>query len=338
MDPTADVRARYARFAADEAPGRSDVYAEWAAGVAGDESLARILATLPSPHRQPPVVFAVTRMLGSGTVGYVDWSRFVRANADRIVAECAARTTQTNEPLRCAPIAFALARIPGPIALLEIGASAGLCLFPDRYAYRFVRDDGSVSELAPNGASARVVLESALRGGLGAPTALPEIVWRRGVDLQPRDASDPADRAWISGLVWPGETARARRIDAALDLVASERPEIVAADAAEPGVLEALVADAPRDATLVIATPGVLPHIPREKRERLTDRILASGARWITLDSPRLHAGWSLPDSWPGFALAVDGEVVAAADPLGGWIGPGRVSAAAQRGGPTLEP
>lgn len=339
MDPAvADVRARYTRFASEEAPGRSDVYAEWAAGVAGDERLARILAPLPSPHRQPPVVFAVTRMLGSGTGGYAEWARFVRANAERIVAECAARTTQTNEPLRCAPLAVALARIPGPIALLEVGASAGLCLFPDRYAHRFVRDDGSVVELAPEGAAPGVLLESELRGDLEAPATLPEIVWRRGVDLQPRDASDPADRAWISGLVWPGETARARRIEAALDVAASGRPEIVAADAAEPGVLEALAGEAPRDATLVIATPGVLPHIPREKRERLTKWILASGARWVTLDSPRLHPAWDLPDSWPGFALALDGEVIAAADPLGAWVGPGRVSGAAQRGGPTLVP
>ena len=30
-----------------------------------------------------------------------------------------------------------LAALPQPLALLEVGASAGLCLYPDRYAYRY---------------------------------------------------------------------------------------------------------------------------------------------------------------------------------------------------------
>ncbi|WP_410901039.1 DUF2332 family protein, partial [Pseudoalteromonas sp. SIMBA_162] len=44
-----------------------------------------------------------------------------------------ARSTQTNEPGRCAVLLPALASIRGKIALIEVGASAGLCLLMDKY-------------------------------------------------------------------------------------------------------------------------------------------------------------------------------------------------------------
>jgi len=318
MDPIVDVRARYDRFAREEAPGRSAQYAEWAAGIAGDERVLEVLAQLSSPHRQPPVVFAVTRMLGAGG-DYASWSEFVLSNADRVIAECAARTTQTNEPLRCVPLLVALDRIRGPIALIEIGSAAGLCLFPDRYAYRFRTADGA-SEL---GASS-VVLDAAITGAR-APRRMPEIVWRAGIDVEPRDARDPDDRAWISGLVWPGETERTARVDAALDVVAADPPLVVTGDAADPGVLADLVARAPADTTIVVATVGVLPHLPREARDRLIETIRELPARWVTLDAPGLHDAWDPAidadaDDWEGFVLALDGRPIAAADPLGSWV------------------
>jgi len=316
MDLIADVRARYDRFAREEAPGRSAQYAEWAAGVAADERVLEMLAQLPSPHRQPPVVFAVTRMLGARG-DYASWSEFVRNNAERVVAECAARTTQTNEPLRCVPLLVALDRIRGPVALIEIGSAAGLCLCPDRYAYRFRTDDGE----ARLGESS-VVLDAAVTDAR-APRRMPEIVWRAGIDLEPRDAREADDRAWITGLIWPGETDRAARVEAALDVVAADPPLVIAGDAADPGVLADLVARAPADTTIVIATVGVLPHLPREARDRLIATIRELPARWVTLDAPGLHEAWDPAvdvDEWEGFVLALDGRPIAAADPLGSWV------------------
>ncbi|MFJ4254961.1 DUF2332 family protein [Microbacterium sp. NPDC090003] len=314
------VRERYTRFAENEAPGRSALYAEWAAGVAGDAAVQEVLARIPENRRQPPLVFAVTRLLGASLDGYAVWREFVLRNADAVVAECSARSLQTNEPLRLAALLPVLSEIDGPIALLEIGASAGLCLYPDRYSYRVTGPDGELRlALDPRDGVSSVVLASRVAGEL-PELRLPEIVWRAGIDLAPLDARDPDDRRWLQGLVWPGETGREQRIAAALDIAAADPPTLVAGDALER--LDALVDEAPTDATLVITTPGVLVHIPRSERAALVARIRASTARWVTIDPPGLLDVWEPPidaERWAGFAVALDGRVRAAADPLGAW-------------------
>ncbi|MGM7699669.1 DUF2332 family protein [Microbacterium sp. A84] len=314
------VRERYDRFAREEAPGRSALYEEWAAGVAADSEVRAVLARIPDTRRQPPLVFAVTRMLGAPLEGFEKWRAFLLAHSDEIVAECSARRVQTNEPLRLAPLLPVLSEIDGPIALLELGASGGLCLYPDRYSYRFVDTDGTLrAALDPDGGPSEVVLTSEVRGPM-PPVRMPRIVWRAGIDLDPLDAGDPRDRAWLQGLVWPGETGREARIAAALDIVAADPPRMVRGDAGAE--VAALAASAPPDATLVITTPGVLAHIPWASRHALIAQLQQLPARWITIDTPTLHDVWHPPvdaDTWPGFVVAIDGKVRAAADPLGRW-------------------
>lgn len=314
------VRDRYARFAENEAPGRSTLYAEWAAGVAGDAAVQCLLARIPENRRQPPLVFAVARLLGAPLAGYATWREFVLGNADAVVAECSARSLQTNEPLRLAALLPVLSQIDGPIALLEIGASAGLCLYPDRYSYRFIGPDGVLrAALDPGDGVSRVVLDSRVDGTM-PEVRMPEVVWRAGIDLVPLDARDADDRRWLQGLVWPGERGREQRIADALDIVAADPPLLVAGDALER--LDALAAEAPAGATLVITTPGVLVHIPRAARSALVARIRALPARWVTIDPPGILDVWEPSidaDDWPGFVVALDGRVSAAADPLGAW-------------------
>lgn len=314
------VQQRYARFARDEAPGRSAVYGEWAAGVAEDPEVQRVLARIPETRRQPPLVFAVSRLLGAEVDGYPTWRRFALQHADELVAECRTRQLQTNEPLRLAALLPVLSEIEGPLALLEIGASAGLCLYPDRYSFRFRGEDGVLrAALDPPDGPSTVILESRVSGDL-PPLRMPDVVWRAGIDLAPLDAADLRDRRWLKALVWPGETGREERIEAALDIAASDPPHLVAGDALE--AIDALAAAAPADATLVITTPGVLVHIPRAGRTALVERLTRSPARWITLDPPGLLDVWEPPvdaDDWPGFVVALDGRVRAAADPLGRW-------------------
>ncbi|GAA1698450.1 DUF2332 domain-containing protein [Microbacterium sediminicola] len=315
------VAERYARFAHDEAPGRSARYGEWAAGVATDKDVQNLLAQIPAHRRQPPLVFAVTRMLGAPEGDYAAWARWLPGHLPEVAEECTRRGLQTNEPLRCAALLPALSLVDGPIALLEIGASAGLCLYPDRYSYRY----RGATDLDPPTGPSTVTLNSRW-SGQDASLRTPEIVWRAGIDLAPVDVASARDRAFLAALVWPGETGRLARIEAAIDLVRAEPPRLVRGDATAPRVLTSLADTAPKDATLIITTPGVLPHIPRAGRAALfgeidAARISRPRTRWVSLDPPALHDRWgATPTTAGGFVLGMDDRALGCADPLGAWV------------------
>jgi hypothetical protein len=69
--------------------------------------------------------------------GWAEFRGWFLERRDEILVVLLARRTQTNEPARCATLLPLLATLPQPLALLEVGASAGLCLLADRYAYDF---------------------------------------------------------------------------------------------------------------------------------------------------------------------------------------------------------
>src|SRR5699024_3203234 len=98
------------------------------------------------------------------------------------------RATQTNEVGRCASLLPLLATLPGPLALVEVGASAGLCLHPDRWSYRYLDDDGcEVARVDPPAGPSPVVLDCTVSGPVPIPPSLPQVVHRGGVDLNPLD-------------------------------------------------------------------------------------------------------------------------------------------------------
>lgn len=313
-----EVRRRYARFAAEEAPGRSEVYAAWAGEVAINTDAAAVIAGFPDQRTQPPLVFAVARLLGCAAEEGAMFADFLVGNAARMSDELTRRSLQTNEPLRCAALLPALSLISGPLALVELGASGGLCLYPDRYDYRFVRGREERTVTALGGPA--LELRSRLCGDSTPGLHSPEIVWRVGVDVHPLDVSRPEDAAWLRALVWPGETGRAERIEAAITIAAAEAPTMIRGDALD--VLDEVVAAAPPDATLVVTTPGVLPYLPWQRRTRLVERLLRIPGRWITMDAAATHDGWrgSRHEEGDGFVLALDGEVLGRVDPLGAWV------------------
>ena len=146
------VAERYRHFAEREARGRSPLYERFALGVAGDPELLELLESLPPAKQQPNLLFAVVLYLGGRQPDFGAFRRFVLEHADQVVAAMLARRTQTNEVGRCALLLPLLARLAGPLALVEVGASAGLCLLPDRYAYDYggtiVGDPGAPLRLA----------------------------------------------------------------------------------------------------------------------------------------------------------------------------------------------
>lgn len=302
----------YLRFAQEEARGQSGHYERLARAVAGQRELLAFLRGLPAAKRQPNLFFAAARRLG-GLPGDADaLLALIRRDGEGLRALMLSRSTQTNEPARCAVLLPALARLRPPLALLEVGASAGLCLLPDRYAY----DYGPAGRI---GASPDApVLACRVAGPAPRPQALPEIVWRAGLDLDPPDLRDADDMAWLETLIWPGQEARLARLRAAVEMARKEPPRVVKGDLTRD--LAPLMAEAPKDATLVVLHTAVLSYIQDQTlRERFAEAMMKSRAVWISNESPRVFpnmAAKAPPPPSPGrFLLAVDGEAVA-------WTGP----------------
>jgi hypothetical protein len=169
-----------------------------------------------------------------------------------------------------------------------------------------------------------VRLACAVGPGVTPPTRLPEVVWRAGIDLAPLDVADAADAAWLDALVWPGQHARLARVRAARDVVRAHPPLRLRGDAEER--LDELLAGVPDGATPVIVTAGVLVYLPGRRRGTLVDRILSSGARWVSLEGARVlpgverrltEAGHQADALRGRFVVALDGHPLAFCGPYG---------------------
>lgn len=135
---------------------------------------------------------------------------------------------QTNEVGRSGVLMPGLMAIAAatrlPLALFELGASAGLNLRLDDYAY----DLGGV---AVGSAAAPVHLKPVWTGA-PPPLADVRIVARRGIDLNPVDVRDPAARDRLLAYVWPDQAARVDRLHAALTAAAADPAPVDRGDAA----------------------------------------------------------------------------------------------------------
>jgi hypothetical protein len=248
---------------------------------------------------------------------------------EEVLATIMAHRTQTNEPARCATLLPLLATLPPPLALLEVGASAGLCLLVDRYGYDY--DGHRVAPLVRVGVDPPTFACRA-RGGTPLPARGVEVVWRAGLDLEPVDVHDADQVAWLEALVWPGEGDRLTLLRAALAVARADPPRVVAGDLRHN--LVELAAEAPAGATLVVFHTAVLAYVadPAE-RAAFADTVRRLGAMWIANEALGV-LGDTGDEPWPRgrFLLSRDGRPVAWTDPHGtaiDWLAPTRAAGAA---------
>jgi hypothetical protein len=306
------IAARYAAFAIDEARGSSAIYEKLALAIACSPELLAFIAGLPAARRQPNLFLAAVRQL-CGVPADVDrLLAAVRQEHGHIRSLMLSRTTQTNEPARCAVLLPLLARLPQPLALIEVGASAGLCLIPDRYGY-----DYGTQRIAPAEAPAPI-FRCAAGGAVPLPAAVPQIAWRLGLDLNPIDLRSDDEVGWLETLVWPDQEDRAKRLRAAIALARADPPRVVKGDLLTD--LEPLLAAAPKAATRVVFHSAVLAYVTsQEHRDRFAATVRRAGATWISNEAPNSfpsYAATAPPAPMRGrFLLMLNGTPLA-------WTGP----------------
>lgn len=312
----ASLAERYKGFAEHEARGSSPLYSALTNHVAESAELLAFLLQFPEPLQQPNLFLAAARLVAGTPDGPEAFERMVLEHSDSIAHVMRTRTTQTNEPGRCAALLPVLSRISGPIALIEVGASAGLCLLPDKYAYDYGRlkidAPTETQEIAPT-----LVCNASENAPL--PERHLDIVWRAGLDLNPLRVGVDEDMKWLATLVWPEQHDRLGRLNRAIDVARVCDPGVARGDLRTD--LAALAALAPSNATMVIFHTAVLGYVAsQEDRDAFARMCGDLGATWISNEWPNVFpAVAAKADAVPQgkFLISVDGEPVAWTPPHG---------------------
>lgn len=331
----ADLSAHFEWFA-DWARETSPLYTMLSQNVADDARLLELAALVPA-DRSPANVFfaAVHSLLLDGTnhplrkyyptcvadgdvardpddAAFEELQAFCAEYRDELVEMLPVRRTQTNAVRRCTALLPAFEyisrRVDGrPLALVEVGPSAGLNLCWDRYSYEYGREDGDAEsadgeKTVYGDPSSPVRLSSVLRGDSergekgelplpNPPASLPPVASRVGLDLDPLDVTDDEDVTWLLGLAWPEHTERHELLRAAIDVARDDPPELRAGDALKS--LPAAVEEVPSETPVVVFDTQVRYQFDEAMDERYRDLVRELG------ESRELH--------WLSGNEAVDG-------------------------------
>jgi hypothetical protein len=314
-DLTVSTAENYRAFAR-EARGRSPGYERLATEAAADASLLAFLDSLPRARQQPNLLFAAACYLLGEPADVAALRALVADRDTELRAVMLARRTQTNEAARCATLLPLLAMLPQPLALLEVGASAGLTLLPDRYSYDYA------GYRVTGGDAGAPVIACDPHGPVPLPRRVPEVAWRAGLDLNPLDVTSDDDVRWLECLVWPGEADRRERLRLAVETARRDPPPVYRGDLLTD--VPALVRQAPGGATLVIFHSAVLAYVPRAGRDEFGRTVRSLDATWISNEAPGVVAG--VPVSAAArrdgyFVLRRDGGApIALTDGHGTWL------------------
>jgi len=325
QDDGLDLAAQFRSFSGVAGRDGAPLYERISAGVAEDPELLSLAAVSPPEQRRPTLLLAAVQFLLLGgddhplgaryrTVAppdaarrapggddpFPDFRDFCLSRRSALEPLLGTRATQTNEIGRATALVPGLAAAASALGvprltLLELGASAGLNLLLDRYAYDY---GGGVA----GDVTSPVVLGCELRHG-HPRLALPELLWRCGLDRQPVDPTDEPSARWLLACLWPDHLARFERLAAALELAAAiaSRPPVVQADMVDD--LAAVVATVPTAAPLCVFHTWSAAYLTSDRQRSLAAAMADLGRRrplaWLFAEEPAEVPGLPVPPPPP---------------------------------------
>jgi hypothetical protein len=303
---------RFEQFGRRETVQSSPLYTRLSLGIANDPELLALATHARAGQPVPNLLLAAVHFLllkglrHSLAAFYPSVSGASRASGDpypyfrsfclehqgEIRMLIAHRLVQTNEIRRCACLlpAFGIAARQGreqPLALVEIGASAGLNLLWERYGYDYGKGRQYGSKDSP------IQIAGVLRGDQHPPfpATWPQVAFRIGLDLNPIDLYDPEAILWLRALIWPEHTHRADLLQRAVRFARKDPPPLIAGDAL--ALLPATLATIPRKVTLCVFHSFAINQFSPAARERLASLLAEQGARrdLFHISMEALHGG-----------------------------------------------
>lgn len=196
---------------------------------------------------------------------------FCKLYENDIIQILASKLVQTNEVRRCGYLypsfcyIYSLAK--KPLALIEIGTSAGLQLLWDKYCYSY-----KSNEKYGDGLSA-LEITAEIRGD-NNPLLLkcsPPVTSRIGLDLHVNDLNDPEDYLWLKALIWPEQNERISFFEKAALCFQKQHLELIEGDGVS--LLPNIVSKISEESTICVFHTHVANQIPLENKRVLSEHI-----------------------------------------------------------------
>ncbi len=286
----------FASFAARECRGSSELYEHLALHIAGDDWLLELASHARQGQPVPNLLLgAVHYLLISGYEhelaafygsvaddprkaegrAFSCFQSFCQRYRGEIIALLKDKRVQTNEVRRCAYLYPSFCYIykltKKPLALVEIGTSAGLQLLWDQYSYSYGTD-----KLYGNKES-KVAIRSTIKGD-AEPFLLPDsppVAARIGIDLHKNDLSDTEDRLWLQALIWPEHKERLVLFEQASASFNKRDVRLVEGDGV--AMLAEITAQIPENTTLCVFHTHVANQMSNETKAELLEKVRRLG-------------------------------------------------------------
>ncbi|WZX99870.1 DUF2332 domain-containing protein [Bacillus sp. FSL W7-1360] len=188
------------------------------------------------------------------------------------------KLVQTNEVRRCVYLyptfSYIYQKTQKPLALIEIGTSAGLQLFWDRYHYAYP-SIGHVGNTTSSVHLSADVHKGDLTSLISQDT--PPVTTRIGLDLHINDPANDEDTAWLWALIWPEHHERRQLFEQAVAYVNNHRHELQLIEGNGVTLLADIAATIPQDTTLCVFHTHVANQMTKETRQQLLDTITHIG-------------------------------------------------------------
>ena len=230
----------------------------------------------------------------AGQVSWDDVGGALEQHAEFLARFTAEQEVQTNEVQR------AWALLPGflsvadgrPFDLLELGPSAGLNLVWDRYSYRYATGTWGDGSLELSGNDRTPPPAELLQRSVA-------VARRRGIDLNPVDATTEHGARLLQAFVWADQADRLERLRRAIEEIRADPPELMRGDYVE--LLPGLLRDRREGTQLVVFQTASTMYVERAGMDRVRDAL-----EQTSRDEPLVYLGTGQAPNDQGFALDLE--------------------------------
>ena len=283
-------------FSVRECEGSSLLYAELANGVSSDIELLELCQNARPGQPIPNLFFgSVHYLLLKGRRHPLEkfypsivshpknpqgafpvFKKFCLSYKDEIVHLLKEKLVQTNEVRRCGylyPIFSKIyERTNNPLALMEIGTSAGFQLLWDKYVYSYGSDDW----YGNSGSHLKITMD--IKGDNFPEVAKqsPKVGMRIGFDLNIVDLRNKEDKLWLRSLIWPEHKERVAMFNQAVDYVLHNELSLIEGNGLD--LINRYVDDIPLSNTLCVYHTHVANQLSIDDKKLLLRKIETIGA------------------------------------------------------------